>query len=39
MPATRFTQRGFPTQQQRDDFAAAWPAVFGQLAGRLDGTT
>jgi uncharacterized protein YndB with AHSA1/START domain len=30
-----FTQRGFPTAQQRDEFEGAWPSVFAQLAQRL----
>jgi hypothetical protein len=27
-----FAESGFATQPQRDDFARAWPYVFGQLA-------
>jgi uncharacterized protein YndB with AHSA1/START domain len=38
-PGTRllFSESGFPTQGQRDDFAAAWPYVFAELATRLAG--
>jgi uncharacterized protein YndB with AHSA1/START domain len=31
----RLTQRGFPTEQVRDDFAGAWPQVLSELASRL----
>jgi uncharacterized protein YndB with AHSA1/START domain len=31
----RLDQRGFPTEQARDDFAAAWPGVLRELAGRV----
>ncbi|MFG2248090.1 SRPBCC domain-containing protein [Spirillospora sp. NPDC048823] len=31
----RLMQRGFPTAATRDEFAAAWPDVLGELARRL----
>lgn len=31
----RLVQRGFPAEATRDEFAAAWPEVLGELARRL----
>jgi hypothetical protein len=31
----RLVQQGFPTVQARDDFAAAWPDVLGEVARRV----
>ncbi len=31
----RLLQRGFPTTDARDDFAAAWPDVLSELASRV----
>lgn len=31
----RLEQRGFPTEEARDDFAGAWPDVLRELAGRV----
>jgi uncharacterized protein YndB with AHSA1/START domain len=31
----RLAQQGFPTTEARDDFAAAWPDVLGELARRV----
>jgi len=33
----RLTQKGFPTLEQRDEFAGAWPDVLGELEQRVSG--